>query len=1414
MKCSLILCALLTVLFCFGCNGAFVDDNRRDEVNSLNDKAYDFRYVSLDSCAKYSAEAYDRSENYDDGRHLSLLNNAFAEYMRMDFEEAVAVCKSVLDDSKNELICLMANVHLMRVSAITAANKDFFYYRNNALNNMKRIEMDEDMMTERDERYWRLALSEFHIVSSEYYYSLRQESEANDEIRMLEGGGESMIADSVQMARFILLKSVNDIFVGDDESNSKFRNVVRAYRIGREKNALYLCAKSLQMLAIELSRTDSLAEYRIENIKGLLDKRDVANDTLALALSIEALNMSKSYGSRYMESFSYLSISDYYFYKEDYVKSLDYAEKALRLINEYHSGSEGCDRELYMYSEVVDSISTEMVWINDPEIVVLPGWIAEVRERLSMIYSALGDKAGADYNRNIYLDILDATRQDMRMQQRLDSLAEEERALDWALAVSGIVILLIVLLLIVVVRRQNRNNLLQRQRLLKVIDDCKEFLALSLKKNNSELTAVEQRLAEVNDKELKPVIDVFTDWVEHNKCISGGLDDLQRKIESENYLFEKRIEEKKRDNISKLICMSVINGIAPFMDRAIKEVEKLKSKTVNNQNVDNKKDLDYLSELINKINDYNDVVSRLVMMRQGTVNLNVENFALQPMFEIIGKNRNLFEAKGLTLKIDETSLVVKADAALTFFMINTLMDNARKYTEKGGRIKLGAEETEDGGVKIFIEDTGRGLLEQDVNTIVNEKVYDASNIGSPDDNEELKNNKGFGFGLMSCKGIIDKYRKTSPIFSVCRFAVLSELGKGSTFSFTLPKGVLRSLEMLVLIMTLPFTLLSCVNDEGVGSEGRVCMMDNDSVVSDTMLQKASYYADQAYYSNVQGNYADALLYADSAISTLNQFHTKSNITSRMMMLDGRGDIPEETMYAERVKTDYHIILDIRNEAAIAALALNRWSTYHYNNEIYTRLYKIMAQDDGLEDYCDAIEKANVNKQTLLLFVFIIVFCVLVAIFLMYYKNTFLPMLNMKQLLWMNRKVYSMDSNMYDNMDIVGGKSVIGSSDVSKIHYQNYINTLYDCVTDIKNSDGVALYISKGNDDNGVFVFSSECPEPEYLKDLMLTAYGKAEVVVGRNERVRVFPLFVNDENRLIGAFAVSFHSVGYTNSDDIVFRLVAQFTALNIYNSDMLIESQLHDIEVLEDQRRKAQYEENMIHVQNQIIDNCLSTIKHETMYYPNRIKLIVDKIRQQHSVELSEVEKIQELMLYYKDIYTILHRYALRQLETTLFKRRKIQVYTIVDYVQTTFHRIQKSYGVGLNLQIEKSMSDLAIIGDEYLVQYLFYTLLLMSFENKSVGTISLGFDISDGFVKFAFTDNRGDFTTDMLSSLFYPDTLATVDEEFARMNMQMLICKQIIREHDEYSGYRGCRINAFPNECLPGYKLVFTLPICSVSN
>lgn len=71
-----------------------------------------------------------------------------------------------------------------------------------------------------------------------------------------------------------------------------------------------------------------------------------------------------------------------------------------------------------------------------------------------------------------------------------------------------------------------------------------------------------------------------------------------------------------------------------------------------------------------------------------------------------------------------------------------------------------------------------------------------------EDISELQKNKGHGFGLMNCKGIIDKYKKTNEIFRVCLFRIESELGKGSRFYFRLPKGV-RKVLMLVLIAFLP-----------------------------------------------------------------------------------------------------------------------------------------------------------------------------------------------------------------------------------------------------------------------------------------------------------------------------------------------------------------------------------------------------------------------------------------------------------------------------------------------------------------------------------------------------------------------------------------------------------------------------------
>src|SRR3712207_7506904 len=43
------------------------------------------------------------------------------------------------------------------------------------------------------------------------------------------------------------------------------------------------------------------------------------------------------------------------------------------------------------------------------------------------------------------------------------------------------------------------------------------------------------------------------------------------------------------------------------------------------------------------------------------------------------------------------------------------------------------------------------------------------------------------------------------------------------------------------------------------------------------------------------------------------------------------------------------------------------------------------------------------------------------------------------------------------------------------------------------------------------------------------------------------------------------------------------------------------NIDLTRDELRRLQFEEARLYVSNNVLDNCLSTLKHETMYYPDR---------------------------------------------------------------------------------------------------------------------------------------------------------------------------------------------------------------------
>ena len=80
--------------------------------------------------------------------------------------------------------------------------------------------------------------------------------------------------------------------------------------------------------------------------------------------------------------------------------------------------------------------------------------------------------------------------------------------------------------------------------------------------------------------------------------------------------------------------------------------------------------------------------------------------------------------------------------------------------------------------------------------------------------------------------------------------------------------------------------------------------------------------------------------------------------------------------------------------------------------------------------------------------------------------------------------------------------------------------------------------------------------------------------------------------------------------------------------------------------------------------------------------------------------------------------------------------------------------------------------------------------------------------YIRFDFIDRRRCYSQEELNQLFYPNLsrMQRQGEEGLR-GLEYLVCKQIIREHDEFTGVRGCRMNAC-QAVDGGFMVWFTIP------
>ena len=126
---------------------------------------------------------------------------------------------------------------------------------------------------------------------------------------------------------------------------------------------------------------------------------------------------------------------------------------------------------------------------------------------------------------------------------------------------------------------------------------------------------------------------------------------------------------------------------------------------------------------------------------------------------------------GITLELDldpRLGELVGDERKVKQVLLN-LLSNAVKFTPEGGRMSLKAVLT-NGLVEISVSDTGIGIAPEDQAAIFEE----FRQVGS----DETRKQEGTGLGLTLAKKFVELHGG--------RLWVESELGRGSTFTFTLP----------------------------------------------------------------------------------------------------------------------------------------------------------------------------------------------------------------------------------------------------------------------------------------------------------------------------------------------------------------------------------------------------------------------------------------------------------------------------------------------------------------------------------------------------------------------------------------------------------------------------------------------------
>ena len=158
----------------------------------------------------------------------------------------------------------------------------------------------------------------------------------------------------------------------------------------------------------------------------------------------------------------------------------------------------------------------------------------------------------------------------------------------------------------------------------------------------------------------------------------------------------------------------------------------------------------------------------LSRIESGIMSFNLERYNLNDIVREVYESHLVGLPEGVQLQLslpEGDDLFLQTDQVRIKQVFNNLLNNAKKFTNEG-HITLGFELASSAHIRLFVEDTGRGISEEGLRHIF-ERFY-----------KEDSFTQGAGLGLSICETIVERLHGD--------IHVTSTLGKGTRFDITMP----------------------------------------------------------------------------------------------------------------------------------------------------------------------------------------------------------------------------------------------------------------------------------------------------------------------------------------------------------------------------------------------------------------------------------------------------------------------------------------------------------------------------------------------------------------------------------------------------------------------------------------------------